>query len=62
MISKISNVLQKHHNPDPIARLIGAANETAVQIEGGVIFDIDSGAQLSAFPESLVRKLKPISK
>ena len=34
IISKISKVLQKYHNPDPIARLIGPANETKVQIEG----------------------------
>ena len=52
MISKISKVLQKYHNPDPIARFIGPANETFVNIEG------DSGVQLSALLESLVKKLK----
>ena len=59
MISKISKVLQKYHNPNPIAKLIGPANETKVQIEGkSYLALIDSGAQLSALPESLVEKLK----
>ena len=38
MISKISKVLQKYHNPDPIARLIGPTNETKVQFEGEYAF------------------------
>ena len=59
VISKISKVLQKYHNPDPIVRLIGPANETKVHIEGKPFLAlIDSGAQLSALPESLVEKLK----
>ena len=59
MISKISKVLQKYHNPDPISRLIGPANETLLQIKGkSYLALIDSGAQLSALPESLVEKLK----
>ena len=59
IISKISKVLQKYNNPDPIARLIGPANETKVQIEGKPFLAlIDNGAQLSALPESLVEKLK----
>ena len=59
IISNISKVLLKYHNPDPIARLIGPANETKVQIEGKPFLAlIDSGAQLSALPESLVEKLK----
>ena len=46
MISKISKVLQKYHNPDPIARLIGPANETKVQIEEKPYLALlDSGAQ-----------------
>ena len=45
IISKISKVLQKYHTPDPIARLIGPANETKVQIEGKPFLAlIDSGA------------------
>ena len=59
MTSKITKVLQKYHNLDPIARLIGPANETFVNIEGeSYLALIDSGAQLSALPESLVKKLK----
>ena len=52
VISKISKVLQKYHNPDPIARLIGPANETKVQIEGKPYLAlIDSGVQVLALPE-----------
>ena len=59
IIRKASKVLQKYHNPDPIAWLIGPANKTVVQIEGTPYLAlIDSGAQLSALPESLVEKLK----
>ena len=56
---KITKILREYHNPDPIARLIDPANETFVKIEGKPYLAlIDSGAQLSALPESLVRKLK----
>ena len=49
IIFKISKVLQKYHNPGPIARLIGPANETKVQIEGkSYLALIDSRVQLSA--------------
>ena len=59
MISKISKVLQKYHNPDSVARLIGPANETLINIEGkSYLASINSGTQLSALPESLVKKLK----
>ena len=59
LTSKITKVLQKYHNLDPIARLIGPANETFVNIEGeSYLALIDSGAQLLALPESLVKKLK----
>ena len=51
-------LLQKYHNSDPIARLIGPANETFVNIEGKPYLAlIDSGVQLSVLPESLVVKL-----
>ena len=41
-----------------MVRLIGLANETFVKIEGeSYLALIDSGAQLSALPESLVTKL-----
>ena len=59
LTAKIAKVLKEYHNPDPIARLIGPANETYVKIEGKPYLAlIDSGAQLSALPESLVKKLK----
>ena len=59
LTTKIAKVLREYHNPDLIARLIGPANETLVKIEGKPYLAlIDSGAQLSALPESLVKKLK----
>ena len=59
LTTKIAKILKEYHNPDPIARLIGPANETFVKIEGKPYLAlIDSGAQLSALPESLVKKLK----
>ena len=58
IIYKISKVLQKYHNPDPVVRLIGPANERKVHIEGKPFLAlIDSGVQLLALPESLVEKL-----
>ena len=59
LTTKIAKILREYHNPDLIARLISPANETFVKIEGKPYLAlIDSGAQLSALPESLVRKLK----
>ena len=59
LTTKITKILREYHNPDPIARLIGLANETFVKIEGKQYLAlIDSGAQLLALPELLVRKLK----
>ena len=60
----ISQVVQKYHNPDPLLRLIGPANEATILIEGQQFLAlIDSGAQLSTMPESLVQALKlPIHK
>ena len=59
VISKISKVLQKNYNPDPIVKLIGPTNETKVHIEGKPFLAlIDTRVQLSALPESLVEKLK----
>ena len=52
-------VLQKYHNPDLIARLIGLANEMFVNTEGeSYLALIESGAQLSALLESLMKRLK----
>ena len=50
---KISQVAEKYHNPDPLLRLIGPANEATISIEGQEFkVLIDSGAQLSTISES----------
>ena len=52
-------MVQKYHNPDPLLRLIGPANETTVIVEGQKFLAlIDSGAQLSMMSRSLVQALK----
>ena len=38
LTNKIMKVLQKYHNLDPIARLIGPANDMFVNIEGDHIW------------------------
>ena len=56
---KSSQVADKYHNPDPLLRLIGPANEATVVIEGQEFKAlIDSGAQLSTISKSLVTALK----
>ena len=56
---KISQVADKYHNPDPLLRLIGLANEAKIIVEGQEFPAlIDSGAQLSTMSESLVQALK----
>ena len=61
---KMSQVAEKYHNPDPLLRLIGPANEATVIVEGQKFPAlIDSGAQLSTMSEALVQALKlPIHK
>ena len=61
---QISWVVQKYHNPDPLLRLIGLANEATIIVEGQQFLAlIDSGAQLSMMSESLVQALRlPIHK
>ena len=61
---KISQVADKYHNPDPLLRLIGPANEAKIVVEGQEFpASIDSGAQLSTMSELLVQALKlPIHK
>ena len=60
----MSQVVQKYHNPDPLLRLIGLANEATIVVEGQrFLVLIDSGAQLSVMLESLVQALKlPVHK
>ena len=61
---QISQVVQKYHNPDPLLRLIGLANEATIIVEGQRFLAlIDSGSQLSTMSESLVQTLKlPVHK
>ena len=55
---KISQVAEKYHNPDPLVRLIGLANEAVIIVEGQEFPAlIDSGAQLSTMLEALVQAL-----
>ena len=56
---------QEYHNPDPLVRLIGPANEGKVKIEGvETTALIDTGACMSAitksFAEALELELKPL--
>ena len=47
-----------YHNPDPIFRLIGTANETDVIIEDQTVKGlIDSGAQISSISDTFASKL-----
>ena len=61
---QISRVVQKYHNPDPLLRLIGPANEATIIVERQQILAlIDTGAQLSMLSESLVQALRlPVHK
>ena len=61
---KVSQVVNRYHNPDPLLRLIGPANEATIIVEGQKFPAlIASGAQLSTMLESLVQALKlPIYK
>ena len=56
---KISQIAEKYHNPDPLVRLIGPANEAVIIVEGQEFPAlIDSRAQLSTMLEALVQALK----
>ena len=61
---QISQVVQRYHNPDPLLRLIGPANEATIIVEGQRFLAlIDSGTQLSMMLQSLVQALKlPVHK
>ena len=55
---KISQVVQRYHNPDPLLRLIGPATEATIIVVGQRLLAlIDSGVQLSMMLESLVQAL-----
>ena len=47
-----------YHNPDPLVRLIGEANETDIVIENKQVKGlIDSGAQISSISDTFASKL-----
>ena len=56
----------QYHNPDPLVRLIGPANESPVEVEGVKVTSlVDIGACMSAmvksFADELDLKIKPLS-
>ena len=56
----------QYHNPNPLVRVIGPANESPVEVEGVRITSlVDSGACMSAmvksFAEELQLEIKPLS-
>ena len=61
---KIFQVAGKYHNPDPLLRLIGPANEATIIVEEQEFPAlIDSEGQLSTMSEALVQALKlPVHK
>ena len=59
MISKALKQRDLYHNPDPLGRLLGAANESKVIVEGQETRALlDSGSQLLSILWSWVKKLK----
>ena len=59
MIYKILKQNNLYHNPDPLFRLVGEANESIVIVEGQEARALlDSGSQLSAISLEWVKKLK----
>ena len=59
MIYKILKQNNLYHNPDPLFRLVGEANELLVIVEGQEARALlDSGSQLLAISLEWVKKLK----
>ena len=59
MIYKILKQNNLYHNPDPLFRLVGEANESIVIVDGQEARALlDSGSQLSAISFEWVKKLK----
>ena len=55
----IKEIESKYYNPDPLFRLIGAANESDLRIDGHLTTAlIDSGAQISAMTEKFAKRLR----
>ena len=58
VISKVLKQRDLYHNPDPLGRLVGEANESKVIVEGQETRTLlDSGSQLSAISWTWVKKL-----
>ena len=58
-IYKILKQNNLYHNPDPLFRLVGEANESIIIVEGQEARALlDSGSQLSAISFEWVKKLK----
>ena len=58
MIYRILKQSDLYHNPDPLFRLVGEANETIVMVEDQKARALlDSGSQLSAISLAWVKKL-----
>ena len=58
MISKTLRQRDLYHNPDPLGRLVGEANESKVIVEGQETRTLlDSGSQLSCISWTWVKKL-----
>ena len=58
VISKVLRQGDLYHNPDPLGRLVGEANESSVIVEGWETKALlDSGSQLSAISWTWVKEL-----
>ena len=58
VISKVLRQNDLYHNPDPLGRLVGEANESNVIVEGWETRALlDSGSQLSAISWAWVKEL-----
>ena len=58
VISKVLRQSELYHNPDPLGRLVGEANESNVIVEGQETRPLlDSGSQLLAISWAWVEKL-----
>ena len=55
----VQEIESKYYNPDPLFRLIGAANEADLRIDGHLTTAlIDSGAQISTMTEKFAKRLR----
>ena len=63
VISKVLRQSDLYHNPDPLSRLVGEANESNVIVEGQETRALlDSGSQLSAISWAWVKNSNPFCK